>query len=86
MRLTNCACCAPFGFLGDAMCSPADAPGAGTGPAPKSAGPLAREALEEFQHALGIDHERATALIVLLTETVAASEEPKARPSAARRT
>jgi hypothetical protein len=44
-----------------------------------------REALEEFQYALGIDHERATALIVLLTETVAASEEPHARPSAARR-
>ena len=39
-----------------------------------------REALEEFQYALDIDHERATALIVLLTDTVAAAEDP-GRPS-----
>jgi len=44
-----------------------------------------REALEEFQHALDIDHERATALIVLLTDTVAASEDLGQRPSTARR-
>jgi hypothetical protein len=33
-----------------------------------------RAALEEFQHALGLDHRRATDLVVFLTETVAGGE------------
>jgi hypothetical protein len=32
-----------------------------------------RDALEEFQHALGLDYQRATDLVVFLTEVVAAS-------------
>lgn len=34
--------------------------------------PAEREALEEFQHALEIEHRRATDLVVLLTEIIAA--------------
>jgi hypothetical protein len=35
--------------------------------------PAERDALEEFQHALGLDYQRATDLVVFLTEVVAAS-------------
>jgi ribulose-5-phosphate 4-epimerase/fuculose-1-phosphate aldolase len=45
LRFATCACCAPSGF---AAFSPADAPGGGSRPSLKSAGPVARDVLEEF--------------------------------------
>ena len=47
MRLFECACCAPTGFLGQAAFSLADGGGASHAPL-KSAGPVARDVLEEL--------------------------------------
>ncbi len=47
MRLFECACCATAGFLSSAALSPADGGGASRAPL-KSAGPVAREVLEEL--------------------------------------
>lgn len=40
-----------------------------------------RDALEEFQHALDIDDERATTIVILLTDIVAASDTATKRPA-----
>ena len=50
MRLFQCACCSPAGFLASALMSPADAGGAGRAPL-KSAGPVDRTVLEELASA-----------------------------------
>jgi HCOMODA/2-hydroxy-3-carboxy-muconic semialdehyde decarboxylase len=47
MRLFECACCAPVGFLGSAVFSPVDGGGASHKPL-TSAGPVARDVLEEI--------------------------------------
>ncbi len=47
MRLTSCACCASYDYLGGAVSAPADAPGGGKG-APKSGGPVDRALLEDI--------------------------------------
>ena len=47
MRLFECACCAPAGFLGSAAFSPVDGGGASHKPL-TSAGPVARDVLEEL--------------------------------------
>ena len=47
MRLFECACCAPAGFLGSAAFSPADGGGSSHKPL-TSAGPVARDVLEEL--------------------------------------